>query len=156
MDNNVIWPGKLVGVNNAAVVNYGIEIPTHKDKWRVTVRSDDPADLEAVRAQVRLAGWEGRTLTECYAPASWQLSPGLDFGMVHVQQPPDDAGRGIMIHSQPNTERLTTALRVADPTFRPENVPDLRDSGSSVNEVLLLVAVCVGYVGGLLTRRIKK
>jgi hypothetical protein len=99
-------------------------------RWRLTIVGESPL-RQRVRADLEqhpsLREWRERLLVQDYPPEHWAVtSVGLVAGLT-VQMPADEQGRGGVLFrcaTYPGPEALATALRKADPNYRPERDPD--------------------------------
>jgi hypothetical protein len=116
-----------VHANDHALVGDTNALPDDSTKPRVIIRSSDAALVSRIKSD--LAPIAGKAVVQAYPPGHWALSPGLDFGLIHVETAPGPDGKAKMVHNQNDYDGpagVFAALRKADPSFDPAAVPDCR------------------------------
>jgi len=142
-------------------------LPEDRQKLRVTVIGSESACQQVVndlKTSPALLPYSSNVLIQDYRPGEWALNCGFLATVdptIYVQKPPDQAGRGKVLHRQDGydgPEKLAVALRKADPSYNPANDPDLRRPNSILPSFDLSNvppwAILAGAFGGyaLLTR----
>jgi hypothetical protein len=134
--NHGVITGKVHDRDNGRVETGNPPPTDDTGKGFVTVRSKDKTIIDAVKSVTPA----DRFNVQAYPPGHWALTPGLDFGLLHIQGPTRADGKAVMVHNQNDFDDgaagFAEALRKADPNFKENVVVDLRQSTSPFDAVL--------------------